>query len=79
MLQKPQLVPSVSGLVQVPLQRIWPLGHGLGWQVPITHWLPAPQVTPHAPQLFGSLNWSTQVPLQRSWPFGQPGVWQMAP
>ncbi len=44
MLQKPQLVPSVSGLVHVPLQRIWPVRHGLGWQLPITHWLPAPQV-----------------------------------
>lgn len=36
-LQKPQLRPSVSGFTQMPLQRIWPVGHGFTVQKPTVH------------------------------------------
>ncbi len=69
----PQLLASLVGLTQVPLQEICGAAQAVPMQVPPAHISPAAQRRPQAPQLRGSLMMSVQPVLQMVRGGMQPG------
>lgn len=68
--QLPQLAGFVRVSTQMPLHRVWPLGHELV-HIPLTQDEPEGQTLPQLPQLVTSVAVVTHRPPQHVWPPGQ--------